>query len=63
MSGYFSAYLTEKVKLSDGTGRSNQEVFEDGMRGGHLKIFQKQVIVVAILMLNLKKVKANCEVR
>ncbi|UUS57069.1 MULTISPECIES: acyltransferase family protein [unclassified Acinetobacter] len=64
VSGYFSAYLTEKVKLSDGTGRSNQEVFEDGMRRAFKNISKASDRVVVILDVpELKKVKANCEAR
>lgn len=64
VSGYFSTYLTDKVKLIDGTGRANNEVFEDGMRRAFKNISKASDRVVVILDVpELKKVKANCEAR
>ena len=64
VSGYFSAYLTDKVKLIDGTGRANNEVFEDGMVRALDNISKASDRVILILDVpELNKVKANCDVR
>ncbi|NWK53165.1 acyltransferase [Acinetobacter sp. SwsAc5] len=64
VSGYFSTYLTDKVKLIDGTGRANNEVFEDGMVRALDNISKASDRVILILDVpELNKVKANCDVR
>ncbi len=64
VSGHFSAYLTDKVKLIDGTGRANNEVFEDGMVRAFDNISKASDRVILILDVpELNKVKANCDVR
>ncbi|OFE44480.1 acyltransferase family protein [Acinetobacter towneri] len=64
VSGYFSTYLTDKVKLIDGTGRANNQVFEDGMVRALDNISKASDRVILILDVpELNKVKANCDVR
>lgn len=64
VSGYFSIYLSEKIKLSDGTGRVNHAVFEDGMIRAFENISKASDRMIVILDVpELNKIKANCEVR
>ncbi|ATO19572.1 O-antigen acetylase [Acinetobacter sp. LoGeW2-3] len=64
VSGYFSTYLSEKVKLDDGTGRSNEEIFVESFKKGLDNIYQSTDRVILIHDVpELFDLQANCNTR
>lgn len=64
LTAYFPTYLSDKVKLVDGKGGTNQEVFEQGMIRALTQIFKMSDRVILILDVpNITGFQANCAVR
>jgi len=64
LTAYFPTYLSDQVKLIDGKGATNQEVFEQGMIRALTQIFKMSDRAILILDVpNITDFQANCAVR